>query len=175
MIIKLHKQARTTPAIRKEIQQATGTLTELAARYNVTIDTIRKWKSREAVEDRSHTTHRLQTSLTPAQEPIAVELSKILKLGFDDLQVVIHELLNPAVSRSGLERCLRGHGVGSLRDLEPTATVKTTKPFKPYDPDYFHFDVKYLPQMDARRNLPPLSVCRYLPGDTLGVRPDQIE
>ncbi len=147
MIIKLHKQARTTPAIRKEIEQATGTLAELAARYNVTIDTIRKWKSREAVEDRSHTAHRLQTTLTPAQERIAVELRKILKLGLDDLLVVIREFLNPAVSRSGLDRCLRRHGVGSLRDLEPTATVKTSKPFKAYDPGYFHVDVKYLPQM----------------------------
>ncbi|UTH73757.1 hypothetical protein [Chromobacterium sp. IIBBL 290-4] len=46
MIVKLHKQARTMPAIRKEIQQTSGTQTKLAARYNVTIDTIRKWKSR---------------------------------------------------------------------------------------------------------------------------------
>jgi transposase InsO family protein len=156
MIVKLHKQARTTPAIRQEIRQATGTLAELAARYNVTIDTIRKWKSRDSVEDRSHTAHRLQTTLTPAQERIAVELRKILKLGLDDLLVVIREFLNPAVSRSGLDRCLRRHGVGSLRDLEPAATVKTSKPFKAYDPGYFHIDVKYLPQMpdeSARRYL----------------------
>ncbi|MDN0077767.1 hypothetical protein QU481_23500 [Crenobacter sp. SG2303] len=75
MIVKLHKQARTTPATRKEIQQATGTQAELAARYNVTIDTIRKWKSRDSVEDRPHTAHRLQSTLTPAQERVAVELS----------------------------------------------------------------------------------------------------
>ena len=53
MIVKLHKQARTTPATRREIQQASDTLAELAARYNVTIDTIRKWKSRDSVDDRS--------------------------------------------------------------------------------------------------------------------------
>ncbi len=64
MIVKLHKQARTTPAIRAEIRHASGTLAELAARYNVTIDTIRKWKSRDSVEDRltqprtPHTTHQ---------------------------------------------------------------------------------------------------------------------
>ncbi|QND88230.1 Uncharacterized protein ChrSV_0771 [Chromobacterium vaccinii] len=133
MIVKLHKQARTTPAIRPEIRQTTGTLYELAARYNVTIYTIRKWKSRDSVEDRSHTAHRLQTTLTLAQERIAVELRKILKLGLDDLLVVIREYLNSAVSRSGLDRCLRRHGVGSLRDLEPAAAVKTSKPFKAYD------------------------------------------
>ncbi len=42
MIVRLHKQARTTPVIRAEIRQATGTLVELAARYHVTVDTIRK-------------------------------------------------------------------------------------------------------------------------------------
>ncbi|OQS32027.1 hypothetical protein [Chromobacterium haemolyticum] len=65
MNVKLHKQARTTPAICKEIQQATGTQPELIAHYDVTIDTIRKWKNRGSVEDCSHTAHRLQTTLTP--------------------------------------------------------------------------------------------------------------
>lgn len=156
MIVKLHKQARTTPAIRAEIRQATGTLVELATRYNVTVDTIRKWKHRESVEDRSHTANRLQTMLTPAQERIAVELHKILRLGLDDLLVVVREFLNPAASRSGLDRCLRRRCVGSLRDLEPTPSRPVYKPFKAYDPGYFHVDVKYLPQMPdetARRYL----------------------
>lgn len=156
MIVKLHKQARTTPAIRAEIRQASGTLAELAARYNVTIDTIRKWKGRDSVEDRSHTAHRLQTTLTPAQERIAVELRKILRLGLDDLLVVVREFLNPAVSRSGLDRCLRRHRVSSLRELEPLPNRPAHKPFKAYSPGYFHLDVKYLPQMPgetARRYL----------------------
>ncbi|RXZ45045.1 IS481 family transposase [Crenobacter cavernae] len=148
MIVKLHKQARTTPAIREEIRHATGTLAELAARFNVSVPTIIKWKNRDSVEDRSHTAHRLQTKLTPAQERIAVELRKVLKLGLDDLLVVVREFLNPEVSRSGLDRCLRRYGVGNLRDLEETAPAKRpSKPFKAYDPGYFHIDVKYLPQM----------------------------
>lgn len=156
MIVQLHKNARTTPAIRREIQQATGTQAELAARYNVSVDTIHKWQNRDSVADRSHTAHRLQTTLTPAQERIAVELRKLLKLGLDDLLLVIREFLNPAVSRSGLDRCLRRHGVGSLRDLEPATAPKLSKPFKAYDPGYFHIDIKYLPQMPdetARRYL----------------------
>ncbi|WP_374538831.1 IS481 family transposase [Chitinimonas taiwanensis] len=157
MIIRLHKQARTTPAIRAEIQAATGTHVELAKRYNVSVSTILKWRNRESVEDRSHTAHRLQTRLLPAQEAIAVELRKTLKLGLDDLLVVVREFLNPQVSRSGLDRCLRRHGVGSLRDLEPsTPSAVNHKPFKHYEPGYVHVDVKYLPQMPdetARRYL----------------------
>ncbi len=39
MIVRLHKQARTTPAIRAEIQAAPASVSnpELAARYGVTL------------------------------------------------------------------------------------------------------------------------------------------
>lgn len=40
MNIRLHKNARTTPAIRREIQQATGSDYELAERFAVTRMTI---------------------------------------------------------------------------------------------------------------------------------------
>ena len=112
MIVRLHKLARTTPAIRAEIQAAPISVSnaELAQRYGVTLPTIYKWRNRQSVEDRSHTAHRLQTTLTPAQELVAVELRKMLKLTLDDLLVVVREFLNPDVSRAGLARCLKRYG-----------------------------------------------------------------
>jgi hypothetical protein len=62
--------------------------------------------------------HRLQTTLTPAQEAVAVALRKMLLVSLDNLLAVVREFLNPNVSRSGLDRCLRRHGVGRLRDLK---------------------------------------------------------
>jgi len=46
-MIQLHKMARTTPVIRKEIREATLSERELARKYNITRDTVRKWKYRE--------------------------------------------------------------------------------------------------------------------------------
>ncbi len=40
-MIQLHKMARTTPAIRKEIREATLPERELARRYNITRETVR--------------------------------------------------------------------------------------------------------------------------------------
>ena len=80
MLIALHKQARTTPAVRAEIAASSEPVAVLARRFNVTEMTIRKWKSRESVYDRPHTAHRLQTTLTPAQEAVAVELRRTLRL-----------------------------------------------------------------------------------------------
>jgi hypothetical protein len=53
------------------------------------------------------------------QGQVVVELRKLLLLPLDDLLVVTHELLNAEVSRSGLDCCLRRHGVSRLADLLP--------------------------------------------------------
>lgn len=147
MLIALHKQARTTPAVRAEIAASQEPVSVLARRYNVTEATIRKWRLRDEFHDRPHTAHHLQTRLTPAQEAIAVYLRQNLLLSLDDLLVVVREFLCPNVSRSGLDRCLRRHGVGNLRDLLPVTEKVAHKPFKSYMPGFVHMDVKYLPQM----------------------------
>lgn len=156
MLISLHKQATTTPKVRSAIQASDEPAWVLAKRYGTSEQSIWKWRKRDSVHDRSHTPHRLQTTLTPAQETVVVELRKILLLPLDDLLAVVHEFLNPNVSRSGLDRCLRRHRVSRLSDLKPKAAKPAHKPFKAYEPGYLHIDVKYLPQMadeDRRRYL----------------------
>jgi len=61
-----------------------------------------------------------------------VHLRRTLLLPLDDLLAVTREFLYPDISRSGLDRCLRRHGAGNLRNLAP----KPDKPFKAYEPGY---------------------------------------
>ena len=159
---QVHAQARTTPRTRAEIKASSAPLVELAERYNITRATAAKWKSRETQQDLSHRPHKLSTTLTPGEEAIAVELRCLTLLPLDDLVAVVREFINPHVSRSGLDRCLRRHGVANLRDLQAQARVDAgeaqapTKTFKDYEPGFLHMDVKYLPQMPdeaARRYL----------------------
>ena len=154
MMIALHKNARTTPAIRAEIAASTESAAVLAQRFGLTQATVYKWKNRNSVHDRSHTAHRLQTTLSTAQEAVVVHLRQTLLLPLDDLLAVTREFLCPAVSRSGLDRCLRRHGVGNLHALKPTTPQEPHKTFKSYEPGYLHMDVKYLPQMadETRRS-----------------------
>ena len=95
----------------------------------------------------------MQTTLTPAQEAVAVALRKTLLISHDDLLAVVREFLNPNVSRSELDRCLRRHGVGNLRGLQAKEARPKHSAFKAYEPGYIHIDVKYLPQMadESRR------------------------
>jgi transposase InsO family protein len=124
-------------------------LAEVAQRYNITRDTVRKWRGRDDMQDRSHRPHKLSTTLTPAQEAIVVELRRTLLLPLDDLLALTHEFINVAASRSGLDRCLRRHGVGNLKDLIPVIEGQDApkKSFKDYEPGFVHIDIKYLPQM----------------------------
>lgn len=154
MNIRLHKNATTTPARRAYIQASAASVAALAVELGVSEDTIRRWKGRDSVEDRSHTAHRLQTTLTPAQEAVVVALRKSLWLALDDLLVVTREFLNERASRSGLQRLLARHGISRL--AREDKAQEAPKPFKAYEPGYLHVDVKYLPQMpdeSARRYL----------------------
>ncbi|MCF7984325.1 MAG: IS481 family transposase, partial [Thiohalocapsa sp.] len=89
MEVRLHKNARTTPAIRRELQSSDAPTSVLARQYNLSEETVRKWRTRAHVQDASHWPHRLQTTLTPAQEVLVVELRKTTLLPLDDLLAVV--------------------------------------------------------------------------------------
>ncbi|NDY94102.1 IS481 family transposase, partial [Ideonella livida] len=152
MLIKLHKNATTTPATREAIQKATGSDYEVARQFGVSRDTVRKWRKRDTVQDGSHTAHRLQTTLNAGQEELVIYLRTQLLLPLDDLLAVIREFIEPDMSRSALDRLLRRRGHSRLP--VPQKPEGQVKPFKAYEPGYVHMDVKYLPQMadeQARR------------------------
>ena len=161
MNIQLHKNARTTPAIRRELQEQPASVTdkELAEAYGLNRHTVAKWRKRQGTADGSHRPHALHANLSPSQEAVVLVLRESLLLPLDDLLAVTHEFINPDVSRSGLSRCLRRHGVPSLKELrkrEQEADRPNHKRFKDYEPGFVHVDLKYLPQMpdeDQRKYL----------------------
>ena len=89
--------------MRAAIQASDAPASVLAERFGTTEQTVYKWRHRDSVHDRSHTPHRLQTTLTPAQEAVAVALRRALLVSIDDLLAVVREFLNPGASRSGLD------------------------------------------------------------------------
>jgi transposase-like protein len=54
----------------------------------------------------------------------------MLLLPLDDLLAVTREFLCPQATRSGLDRCLRRHGVGNLNALKPKEPALPHKAFK---------------------------------------------
>ncbi len=149
MPLNLHNHARTTPAMRREWRASTAPIAALARRYHLSKATVRKWRQREEVGDRSHRPQRLHTTLSPAQEAIVVAWRQTRLLPWDDLLAVTREFIHEGVSRSGLDRCLRRQGVSDLKALipPPEGGVASTKTFKDDVPGFVPVDVKYLPLM----------------------------
>ena len=133
MLIHLHKQATTTPKVRAAIQASDEAGTVLAERHGVTPQTIYKWRKRDSVADRSHTPHRLQTTLTPAQEAVAVVLRKALLVSLDDLLAVVREFLNPNVSRRSPSSAIaaRRSASGSTERARHRRRADTPPPNRP--------------------------------------------
>ncbi len=149
-----HANARTTPRIRWEIQVVPPSVSNaaLARRYGIHRHTVAKWRKRASTEDASARPHRLCTTLTEAQEQVVVAIRELLLLPLDDLLVVVREFIEPCLSRSALDRCLRRHGVSDLRTLQRERdgdkdSLQPLKRFKAYEPGFVHIDVKYLPKM----------------------------
>jgi hypothetical protein len=130
MMITLHKNATTTPAVRAQIQQSSGTDSEVAAQFSISRTTVQRWKHRDSVADRSHTPHRLQTTLNAGQEELVVYLRSRLQLPLDDLLSVGREFIHPTMGRSSLHRLLVRRGVDQLP--KPSPESSPAKPFKAY-------------------------------------------
>ena len=97
MLISWRKNATTTPAIRDAIQKSIGSDYELARQFNLSRDTIRKWRKRHTVQDASHTAHRLRTTLNAGQEELVIYLRTQLLLPLDDLLAVVKEFIEPSM------------------------------------------------------------------------------
>jgi hypothetical protein len=149
MLIRLHKKAKTTPAIREYIRTSGKPAKVLARELNLNLGTVRKWQGRQDTQDASHRPHRMHTTLSPTQELLVVELRRLLRLSLDDLTAITRAYIHPQASRAAIGRLLKREGVSRLADLLPAAEGEAApkKTFKDYAPGYLHIDLKELPRL----------------------------
>ena len=146
MLLKLHANAVTTPKMRAYIQRSGQAVAALACELGISQTTVRRWKKRRDVADRTSAPHTLATGFSTEEEEIAVELRTRLQLSLDDVLEVMRRCLRPDISRSALHRCLKRHGVSQKpRDPKPTAHSFAPEPF-----GYVHVDLKHLPRLHGR-------------------------
>ena len=111
MELNLHANAATTPKTRAYIQRSKKSVLELVAELGVSETTVRRWRGRTTVEDRSHRPKKLATNLTSEEETLVCELRTSLQLPLDDIVEVMRRCIRPTLSRSAIHRCLQRHGI----------------------------------------------------------------
>jgi transposase-like protein len=148
MELSLHANATTTPKVRAYIQRSKGPVAELSAELGVSETTIRRWRGRTSVADRSHTPKRLATKLVPLEEALICELRTRLQLPLDDIVEVMRRCVNGKISRSATHRCLKRHGLSQRsKPAKPAVGV-----FEKATVGFIHIDLKHLPALQKRKS-----------------------
>ena len=114
----MHGSARTTPAMRAEIQAAAGSIRHLATVYGLNPKTVAKWRRRDFTHDSRMGPKRAPPkTLSPAEEAMCVAFRKHALLPLDDCLYAL-QLQFPQLTRSGLHRLYQRHGVSRLPAIE---------------------------------------------------------
>jgi len=148
MKLNLHANATTTPKVRAYIQRSKKSAAELAAELGVGETTIRRWRSRTTVDDRSHRPHRLMTSLSALEETLICELRTSLQLPLDDIVEVMRRCVNQKLSRSAIHRCLHRHAISQRKKPQPPSVGV----FQQTTVGFIHIDLKHLPALERRKS-----------------------
>ena len=136
----LHGSAKTTHAVRAELQRSQAPVAELAKRYGINQKTVIKWRKRQSVEDLPMGPKERRSSvLSPMEEAAIVALRVQALLPLDDVYIALRDVI-PHLTRSSLHRCLQRHGISRL----PKADREKPKKFKDYEIGYFHIDIAEL-------------------------------
>ena len=147
----LHKRARTTEEIRREIKNSKETLDTLATKYNINKNTVLKWKHRDSTADKKMGNWRANSVLTKEEEYLIQETRKKTWEPLDDLYVLL-KLKIPKLSRSNLHRCLKSYWISRIpkhishpntynEDWTKKKNVKWQWKFKIYEAWYVHIDI----------------------------------
>lgn len=148
MDMKLHANATTTPKIRTYIQQSTAPVAVLAAELGVSETTVRRWRGRTTVTDRSHAPTTRTTTLSPVEERLICELRRELALSLDDICEVMQRCVRTAISRSAVHRCLKRHGL----NRQPRPERPAPGAFEQTPVGFIHIDLKHLPALRRRKS-----------------------
>src|SRR5919202_5983564 len=108
LMLAIHPNARTTPAVRAEIARSGEPTGELARRHGVSTETVREWRKRGAADclDRSARPHRLPWKASEEERAVVCALRRSTGFQLDDLTFVVRHFL-PHLNRDAVSRVLK--------------------------------------------------------------------
>src|SRR3954449_246380 len=146
LMLSIHPNARTTPAVRAEIARSSEPTGELARRFGVSTETVRKWRKRGVADcrDRSSRPHKLPWKGSEEERAVVCALRRATGFPLDDLTFVVRHFL-PHLGRDNVYRILKAGGLS--RRPAPATPEKAAAKFKEYELGFVHVDVKHLPKL----------------------------
>jgi len=140
-----HSNAKTNLNIRFQIQNISAINSEIAHRFNISEQTVSKWKNRDFLEDVSSKPLHIEYALSGLEQALILSLRKSSWMPLDEVwEALLVE--NPKISRSSIYRTF----VKEKINVVPIEKKEIAKKFKEYEPGYLHIDVTYLPKFNGK-------------------------
>jgi len=144
-----HTNAKTNEHIRSKIKESELSNVELAEKYSISTNTVRKWKNRSSTNDLSSEPRNISKSLSQIQEALIYSLRTSTWMPLDEVHDAIQNTHdNQDISRSSVHRFFVKNKINRV----PQQKREQAKKFKEYDPGFLHIDVTYLPKFNKENN-----------------------
>lgn len=118
---------------------------ELAAIFNISEQTVSKWRNRDFAQDVSCKPLNIKYALTDFEKALAKSLRVSSWGSIDEVWETLLEV-NPKISRSSVYRCFVKENINQI----PQEKKEKAKKFKEYEPGFIHIDVTYLPKFNGQ-------------------------
>lgn len=142
-----HSNAKTNLNIRYQLQNNPGSNCELASIFNISVQTVSKWKNRDFLNDACCKPLNIQYALTDLEKAMAISLRTSSWVSIDEVWETLLAI-NPKISRSSVYRCFVKEKINQI----PQEKKNKANKFKEYEPGFLHIDVTYLPKFNGKSN-----------------------
>lgn len=139
-----HSNARTNLHYRGEICNSNVSNEKLSLQYNVSVNTICKWKHRVVFTDKSSRPDSIGYSLSELEQVLLAHIRRTSWWALDEIVEMVYPE-DPKSMRSAVYRTFVRLNINKV----PQAEKDKAKKFKEYEPGYLHIDVTYLPKIDG--------------------------
>lgn len=141
-----HSNARTNIHIRSLINNSDSSNLELSKRFEVSKNTICKWKNRATFEDKSSKPNTIKYSLSYDEMELLIHLRSATWWALDEIVELVYGEESSA-KRSAVYRLFKKNDINNA----PQEKKEEAKKFKEYSPGYLHLDVTYLPKINGKK------------------------
>ena len=139
-----HSNAKTNVHIREQIQLDKKIPSdELAKKFNISSNTVNKWRNRNKTNDYSSAPKTIAYSLSDIESALVVSIRRSTWFSLDEVYETLLEQ-NSSISRSSVYRCFLKNRI----NVVPVVEKEKAKKFKAYEPGYLHIDVTYMPKFN---------------------------
>ena len=139
-----HSNATTNLHVRGLINKSNSTNLDLSKRFEVSQNTISKWKNRSVFEDKSSRPDNIEYSLCYDEKLILTHLRSSTWWALDEIVELVYGS-DARSKRSAVYRLFKAENINNV----PQEKKEEAKKFKEYSPGFLHLDVTYLPKINA--------------------------